>query len=362
MRHLVPLESENGWNDLLAALIETDPTPVAGLLDLGASEAGRVVVRRETSVERRDRIDLLIDVDGVLRTAVEAKVLSGLGRDQLSRYRSAWPDATNYVLLTLDDFPIRLDARSEGWQTLAWEVLLQNLAGSANAWVAQTASAWLAHIDESLPRLDSKVRWNDLHPGDPWVLSMRARMAWVFARLDPPPPVAADLVSSSAGNSWVARMRVPTGVPGYNVVAEAEETTPVRAIPRIVSEEGRRPLGPTILVCLQQTGVDTSAGFDWVWLHAMWKHMAEARLPWHQGRPCLPTLHDKVNQQGIVAAGAPSFLGYGYGHRQTKRSSACMFGAQVRLRPDVTLAEAASALSGVGELMLMMAATPPPAR
>lgn len=362
IRHLVPLENENGWSDLLAALIETDPVPVAEHLHLGPVVAAQVLVRREHTVDRRDRIDLLIDVDGTLRTAVEAKVLSGLGRDQLARYRRAWPDATRYVLLTPRDFPIQLDARSAGWQVLAWETLLQALCGSANPWVAQTASAWLAHIVVGLPRLQGSVRWNDLQPGDSWVLNMRARMAWVFAQLDPPEPIVADLVSSAAGNSWAARMRMPTGEPGYKVVAEAEETTPVRVAPRTVSEGGRRPLGPTILVCLQQTGVDTSADFYWDWLHAMWAHMAASGLPWHQGRPGLPSPHDKANQRRIVAAGAPAFLGYGYGDRQAKRSHACMFGAQVRLPADVTLTAVVDALSGVSDMIMAMAATAPPGR
>ena len=362
VRHLVPLENENGWCDLLAVLIESDPAPVSTLLGLGPVTADRVSVRRETTIDRRDRIDLLIDVDGVLRTAVEAKVLSGLGRDQLARYRHAWPDARQHVLLTPQDFPIQLDARAEGWQPLAWETLLRALSGSANDWVAQTAKAWLAHIEQTLPRLHGGVRWNDLQPGDPWVLNMRARMAWVFAQLNPPAPIVADLVSSSAGNSWVARMRVATGAPGYNVVAEAEETTPVRVVPKIVSDGGRRPLGPTILICLQQTGVDTSSDFHWDWLHAMWSHMADSGLPWHRGRPGLPTPHDKSNQQRIVAAGAPPFLGYGYGDRQTRRSRACMFGAQVRLPAEITLAEVADALAGVSQLILAMADTPPPSR
>lgn len=362
IRHLVPLENENGWSDLLAVLIETDPVPVAEHLDLGPVAAAQVRVRREHTIDRRDRIDLLIDVDGTLRTAVEAKVLSGLGRDQLTRYRSAWPDAALYALLTPRDFPIQLDARSEGWQVLAWETLLEALSGSADGWVARTARAWLAHIDDALPRLHGEVRWNELQPGDSWKLHMRARMAWVFAQLTPPEPIIADLVSSAAGNSWVARMRIPTGVPGYNVVAEAEERTPVRVVPTTVSEGGPRPLGPKILVALQQTGVDTSADFDWDWLQAMWTYMDASGLPWHQGRPGLPSPHDQANQRRIVAAGAPAFLGYGYGHRQTRASRACMFGAQVRLPANVTLTGLVVALSGVSDMIMAMAATTPPGR
>ncbi len=359
IRHLVPLENENGWSDLLASLIETDPAPVGELLKLGPVAAGQVLVRREHTVDRRDRIDLLIDVDGILRTAVEAKALSGLGRDQLARYRRAWPDAGHYVLLTPRDFPIQLDARSKGWHVLAWETLLEALSGSADDWVARTARDWLTHIDHALPRLHGDVRWNDLQPGDSWKLNMRARMAWVFAQLDPPEPIFADLVSSAAGNSWVARMRVPTGVPGYKVVAEAEERTPVRVVPTTVGEGGRRPLGPKILVALQQTGVDTSADFNWDWLHAMWTHMEASGLPWHQGRPGLPSPHDQANQRRIVTAGAPAFLGYGYGDRQTRTSRACMFGAQVRLPADVTLTDVVDALSGVSDMIMAMAATTP---
>lgn len=288
-------------------------------------------------------------------------MLSGLGREQLVRYREAWPEASRHVLLTLEDFPVRL-ASSEGWQLLSWERLLGSLQRSANDWVAQTAGEWLAHIDEALPRLHGGTLWNDLRPGDSWGLAMRARMAWVFAQLDPPEPIIADLVSSAAGNSWVARMRVPTGIPDYKVVVEAEERTPVRSIPKTVSDGGRRPLGPKILLCLQQTGVETSADFDWDWLHAMWAHLAETELPWHRGRPGLPARHDKDNQQRIVEAGAPSFLGYGYGDRQAKRNGACMFGAQVRMPADVTLTGVADELRGVIALIQAMAAVPQPER
>ncbi len=360
LRHLVPIENENGWSDLLAALLETDPEPVVEALGLDPGCRGRLLARRETTVDRRDRIDLLLDVDGQLRTVLEAKVLSGLGREQLARYRAAWPDAANYVLLTLRRFPIGIDARAEGWREVSWETLLEALATSKDAWVARTARNWLVHLDAALPQASGTLRWDEVDVGEPWVLTMRTRMAWVFGQLDPPAPVVADLVASSAGNSWVARMRIPTVVPGYHVVAEAEERLPVRVVPRIMTADGLRPLGPTILVALQQTKVDTSADFDWDWLLAMWPAMRDSGLAWHQGLPGLPTPHDKANQRRIIEAGAPPFLGYGYGHRQTKRSRACMFGAQVRLPGSDTLDEIAAALTGVTDLIQEMAAIRPP--
>src|SRR5688500_8871424 len=96
---LVPLESENRWSDLLAALVDTDPQPAAALLGLGH---GALTVRREATLQhlqagakatstKKDRIDLLFDLDGRPAAAAEVKVLSGLGLRQLERYDQALP-------------------------------------------------------------------------------------------------------------------------------------------------------------------------------------------------------------------------------------------------------------------------------
>jgi len=60
LRFLLPAWNENRWTDLLASFIETDPQPLAKLLNL----AGPFAVHREVSISRddhrEDRLDLLL--------------------------------------------------------------------------------------------------------------------------------------------------------------------------------------------------------------------------------------------------------------------------------------------------------------
>jgi hypothetical protein len=50
LRFLLPASNENRWTDLLASFIETDPQPLAKLLNL----AGPYGVQREVSISRDD--------------------------------------------------------------------------------------------------------------------------------------------------------------------------------------------------------------------------------------------------------------------------------------------------------------------
>lgn len=138
--HIVPLANENRWSDLLAVLIESDPGRVAPLLGLGELPH-RVRARREDRATGRDRIDLLLDVDGQLRSVVEVKVLSGLATDQLRRYRAAFPDAGHHIVVFPG--PLTIDLAESGWRGVTWEELLGAFTASGRPWVAETAHAWL---------------------------------------------------------------------------------------------------------------------------------------------------------------------------------------------------------------------------
>ncbi len=355
-RHLVPLGSENRWSDLLAALIETDPGVVADLLDIGAS-LENVRVRREAPGLGRDRIDLAINVDGALRCVVEAKVLSGLGLGQLRRYGDAYPQVPSRVLVYPGRLPVHIGAQA-GWREVTWEQLLRAFLASEHAWVAYTAGEWLAHLDRSMPVLNAATRWNDLRPGEDFVIAMRARMSWVYQHLSPPEPIKHDLVESSAGVSWVARMYLPAAADGYWVYVEAEENLPVRDFPALAGR-GVEPIGPSVKVTLQQAGVRTSAGFDWDYLLSMWPAMAAARSDWVQNAAKAPAAHDREAWKAMVAKGGPRYLGIGFGEAQAKRHGSCMFGARFQLPRGVTLGEVTQALLETTGLMLKMAAIPP---
>lgn len=285
IRHLVPLDNEIGWSDLLAALIEIDPAPVADALALGPVQHGDVQVRRETASHadpagrRRDRIDLLVDVHGTLRAALEVKVLSGLGRAQLKRYRESYPGADRYVLVAPAQFPLP-EQDNPGWEQQSWESLIGALATSEQLWVRATAQAWLEHLSSALPRLTPRTRWDDLHAGDPFPLMLRARVAWVHQHLQAQEGVTTQLVQATGSNKWVTRVHADCVAAGYRVVAEVEDATPVRSkqrFPKVMSETTPPPTGPEFRVFLEQVGVDTSAGFSWAYLHAMWPLMASAQ-------------------------------------------------------------------------------------
>lgn len=271
IRHLVPLDNETGWSDLLATLIEADPAPLSQALGLGDVKAGDVRVRREIASKadpkgkRRDRIDLLVDVGGTLRCAVEVKVLSGLGLEQLRRYQESYPGAAKYLIVAPAQFPLPAQD-NPGWQQGSWEELLSKLATSGNVWVRDTARAWLDHMNAALPQLAPQSRWDDLQVGDPFPLMLRARTAWVHQHLPARDGLTVRLVQATGSNKWVTRMHAPCIEPGYQVVAEVEDATNVRSkhhFPKVMSADTPPPEGPEFRVFLEQTGVETSADFSW---------------------------------------------------------------------------------------------------
>src|SRR4051794_32775567 len=118
LRHLLPFANENRWADLLAVLIEADPASAPSMLGLPVGAAA-VVARREVGEVAGDRLDLLVEADGVRVALVEAKVLSVLGPDQLNRYQASFPDVPHRVVL----FPATLLIDLTGqptWQPLTW--------------------------------------------------------------------------------------------------------------------------------------------------------------------------------------------------------------------------------------------------
>lgn len=348
LRLLVPVENENRWTDLLAVLISTDPTAAADLLGLGDVRGGDVSVAREVRGGRGERVDLQVLVDGRLRTVLEAKVLSGLGRRQLLRYVEAYPDAVNYLLV----YPARLvvdPGAGSRWRGVTWEALLGAFSHSGDPWVAETSEAWLAVLSSALPHVDASIRWNDLRPGDAIPLIMRARMSWVYSHLTPPAPLVADFMGSGGSKAWVARLQMPAPQPGYVIAAEVEDTS-ARSWPGRLGRGQPNPVaGPRVWVGLRQHDVTGSEGFDWGYLASLWPAMQAARTDWITTGPGLPAAHDRAAWRGI---GAPAGLGYGFGHREATVRGVCMFGARFRLPADIPLSDLLAELNRVGRLLL----------
>ncbi len=242
---------------------------------------------------------------------------------------------------------------------MTWEAVLGAYRTSQNTWVATSAAAWLEHLDVSLPKVDAGTAWNDLADGEDFAIALRARMSWLHGRLTPPEPIVHDLVSSAAGVSWVVRMYTDAAVSGYQVMVEVEEYLPVRDFPKYAGPGRPKPGGPSIKVCLLQSNVKTSAGFDWEYLLQMWPKMKAVRSDWVRNPPRPRSAHDRSGYQAMVAKGGPPYLGIGFGDAQAKISRTCMFGARIQLPPHTTLSDLEKVTRGLYSLILEMAATKP---
>ena len=353
LRHLVPFDNENQWSNLLAVLIERDPHVAAATL--GWPEAD-VVASREVRAEGRDRVDLVVHAGDALVGVIEVKVLSGLGTNQLARYRRALPGAASYVAVYPRRLPVSVPS---DWRPITWEDLLGAFTHSRVPWVAETAAAWREHLEAAMPRVDAGTVWNHFTTGEDFVLAMRARSSWVYGQLHPLDPMSLVIAQSSAGVSWVVKMTARAAVPGYLIAIEAEEKWPNRLWPKFAADPAPPVIGPSIKVCLVQTGVDTSAAFDWEYLYALWPTMENARSDWVD-TPARPrAAHDRQGWQRIVDDGAPPFLGIGFGEAQTRKSHECMFGARFQLAPNITLADLAATMQGLVPLLEALAVVAP---
>lgn len=351
LRHTIPFTDENKWSNLLATLIEIDPTPLGGLLGLDFSEDGVVVGREQVS--GRDRIDLLLD-DGTHSAAIEVKVLAGLGNDQLGRYRAAYPGLSVYALI----HPAEFDIEQTGWLDLTWEQVLSSYSTSGDAWVAATASAWLAYLDASIPKVDASTVWNDIDAGTSASAALRARLSWVFSQITSKattPGIHFELGSSASGRSPIVKAwRAVTDKPDYAVNVEVEETLGSRGVPTTWDANSTLK-GPGIKVSLIQSHVKSSRNFDWDYLHrSVWPPMQTTDLTWDINKKGPADKDDRERFRALVSQGFPPELGYGFGNRMAKKWGSCMFGGRAQLRPDTTLAELAAAMTSLISLLPAM--------
>jgi hypothetical protein len=367
LRFLLPASNENRWTDLLASFIETDPQPLAKLLNL----AGPFGVHREVSIirddHREDRLDLLLTRrgDDSPLAVIEAKVLSDLGRRQLDRYRDSFPGAESYAVLHLQALPVGA-ALPHPWQPLAWETVLDAYSRSEHPWVSLTARAWQTQLHALVPSVDARTVWNAV-PDSPrdFELALRARMVWLATAMNSWCDLAHDLVQSSAGGSWVSRMW--QAIPGLDhvVSCEVEEGMTAQAWrPNPHRPYSERMVGPSVWVGLRQDDVDTSANFDWQHLIRVFRHtiLDEEDEPtddrhWLRTRP---NLRDPGDRKRWEDAGAPMWLGKGFGMAQAVNHRGCMFGARYLLTPTTTLGEIDQEMRRLQGLIEQMAAVPYP--
>jgi hypothetical protein len=347
LRHIVGLNKENAWSDLLATFIEADPT--AFLDQLGEPVGGLVTVRREFSVDRADRVDLVILVDGTPWAVIEAKVLAGVGANQLRRYRAAVPGAQHFRILY--SRALGMDAPHEGWGILWWEDLLEAYATSSNQWVATTADAWLHHLADVVPAVDASTRWNNMR-GE-LVPGLRARMNWVREQLTVPEGARKDLVTAGGGRSPVARLLIDSAHhPGYTFIVEVQEGLSQMRFSTATPADLK---GPVAKVFALQRDVSDSRSYNWDLLHSMWKLIepssAALGRPWVTRRATPKAAHDRENQRRLIAKGMPAYVGFGYGDAQARITRDVIFGARMALPADVSLGDLVATLDELGKVL-----------
>jgi hypothetical protein len=243
---VVPAANENRWSGLLATLISTDPDRIAGLLQIECDSVRREVVVPGLAGRRSDRLDLLLQSAGRGTAAIEVKLLSDLGPRQLERYRAAFPAVETHRVLHLDTLPVNLRGVAS-WESLTWESVLTAYAASEHPWVSATARAWRTQLASLVPVVNENTVWNDV-PDEPAAmeLELRARVTWLSRQMDFWCTLERDMVPSSGGGNWVARMWAPASAPGHHVTAELQEryvglrmaSRPQASLPRQVQRAG----------------------------------------------------------------------------------------------------------------------------
>lgn len=360
LRFVVPGSNENRWSDLLASLISTDPTPMGRFVGLAPDRVEREVVVSGDS-RAVDRLDLLLIRGDEIIAAIEVKLLSDLGPNQLDRYHVAFPSSRAHFVLHLRQLPFTLP---KPWERLSWEDVLAAYAQSQHPWVATTARAWLNQLHSLVPQVTADTVWNDLPDDAPgFELALRSRIAWLYSRMSHWCRIEHELAISSGGGAWVAAMRSRTAVTNHRVIAEVQEGLSAQEWrPDPVRPFSMRVKGPVVLVGLAQIGPDTSSSFDWKLLHHLFRDRVYDgdgapvdNRPWHKTSAHIRNSADRANWKEIVDNGAPKWLGKGYGMATARTHRICAFGARLGLAPTMSLGAIDQELLKLEELVIDMA-------
>lgn len=361
---VIPAANETRWSDLLASLISTDPAPISGFVGAEPDTVRREAVVPGNVARKSDRLDLLLQRDGKQLAVIEAKVLADLGPKQLARYEVAFPDADAYLVLHLAGLPLSLRAAPR-WRSLTWESVLSAYTESAHPWVSATARAWADQLGDLVPRVGAETVWNDV-PDDAagFELALRARVAWLASRMDAWCSLDHAFEMSSGGGAWVAAIRSEPLHAGHRVIAEIQEGLAAQEWRQDPARPFRTRLrGPSLLVGLGQFDVSTSADFDWPLLRRLFLGRVVDRAgavvdgrQWLTTAASRPDPTDRANWRASVAAGAPKWLGKGYGMATSRRHGVCAFGARIQIAPDSTLGEIDTELQRIQVLVEDMSA------
>lgn len=349
---LLPYTNENRWSDLLATLIQSDPGPLVslGLLAEGDLEGG-IRVTRERSVDRedwgRDRID--IEVRSARKDtpliAIECKVLSDLGPNQLDRY-SKTHAAPTQVLLSLGHRHYGSDVLKV-WRSLLWRDVIDAFARSSSEWVRHTAEAWSSYLS-SEDALDETLRWDEaLADSGNAIHDLQRKAAYLCAHVDN----GFFLGSSNAGGKplLVWRTEVP-GRPGTYVMAEVEDAWS-RGTFRL--EDGRiEGVGGVVAffgIRREYEDAESDTSYDVDDLTTLWNVIKanEKTIEWSHYRPGKKIEADQRQFDELWAKGAlPLYMGKGY-----RGGDYCEYGLKTkRVGAGQTLRDISNLLSRLGDL------------
>lgn len=145
----------------------------------------------------------------------------------------------------------------------------------------------------------------------------------------------------------------------YWIMAEAEESRPNREWPKRVAARGLRPKGPSIRVALHQTGVRTSADFDWDHLLRIWPQMSAHCSDWITNKPRPRAAHDKAGDRAPAHGRGAALPRNRVRRRGGQQARVCMFGARFQLPPDVRLSEVVAELGKTAQLVHQLAQIQP---
>lgn len=323
IRHLLPMGNEYQWADLLAMLVERDPVTAARLFGFPAS--GALVVRREhVRDDAADRVDLVLRVEdtGEAQCVIECKVGADVDVWQLQRYIDRWPESPCFVLITLFEVSGILQSNPV-WTYQSWRYVLDGFQYSDDTAVAALATQGLQRIRQELDCCDGGTRW-DSPDATAW-----AKLTWLLAQVHLTEFCTVALARSTAGAPLLS---LDTGaVDDHLISIELQDAE---------SRRHASSKGPMTRLMLVNTGVETSASFDWHRLKDLQPLIEGAEVAWRDGAG----RRTEAEKSDRDAAMVPAWMSYGYGDRQAAKWNWCGFGPAWKLAPDTPLAEVAESL------------------
>ena len=159
-------------------------------------------------------------------------------------------------------------------------------------------------------------------------------------------------------------MSATAASPGHRVITQIQEGLAAQAWRMDPDRPYRSRLdGPVVLVGLRQDGVSTSAAFDWHQLHRLFQDRivndGGQVLDGRAWQTTAASPRDPIDRQGwqsIVDAGAPKWLGKGWGMAVARsHHQACAFGARFAIPPTRTFGEIDAELQRLQVLITEMA-------